>query len=72
MDEYVKNLYNFLNQDENKHLKEFVKSFNEPNIFSFCCSKQYIEILNGIEENGHSASSLAMCVHECQKLFNLE
>ena len=72
MDKYVSNLYDFLNQLENKHLKEFVKSFNEPNGFIYSTSNQYCEIMNGIYEDGHSAASIALCARECQRLFNLE
>jgi hypothetical protein len=72
MEEKVKNAYNFLNQPENTHLKEFVKIFNEPDGFAFSISEQYTEIIDALDFDGHSGSSLAMCMRECQRLFNLE
>jgi hypothetical protein len=72
MEDKVQNAYNFLTSPENKHLKEFVKTFNEPNGFAFSVSEHYKEIMDRIDEDGHSAASLAMCMRACQKLFNLE
>lgn len=72
MEEKVQNAYYFLNQPENEHLKEFVKNFNEPNGFSFCISPEYTEINDALDNDGHSGSSLAMCMRACQRLFILE
>ena len=72
MEEKVQSAYNFLNQTENKHLKEFVKNFNQPHGFAFCESSEYTEIIDGLDADGHSGSSLAMCMRACQKIFNLE
>jgi hypothetical protein len=72
MEEKVQNAYNFLNQPENTHLKEFVKIFNGPDGFSFSTAEQYTEIIDALDSDGHSGCSLAMCMRECQRLFNLE
>jgi hypothetical protein len=72
MEDKVQNAYDFLNQPENKHLKEFVKNFNQLNGFAFCISPEYTEIINALDEDGHSGSSLATCMRACQKIFNLE
>ena len=72
MDDKVQSAYDFLNQPENKHLKDFVKNFNQPKGFVFSLSPEYTEIMDGINEEGHSGASLALCVRSCQRLFNLE
>ena len=72
MEDKVQKAYDFLNQHKNNHLKEFVKTFNESDGFVFSISEQYIEIMDGIGEEGHSSASLALCMRVCQKLFNLE
>jgi hypothetical protein len=72
MEEKIQNVYNFLIQPENKHLKEFVKTFNEPDGFVFSTSEECTEISDALDSDGHSGSSLAMCMRHCQKLFNLE
>ena len=72
MEDKVQSAYDFLNQPENKYLKEFVKNFNQPNGFAFCVSPEYAEINDALDNDGHSGSSLAMCMRACQRLFNLE
>jgi hypothetical protein len=72
MEDKVQSAYDFLNQPENKHLKEFVKTFKQPNGFAFCVSPEYKEIMDALDDDGHSGSSLAMCMRSCQRLFNLE
>ena len=72
MEDKVQLAYDFLNQPENKHLKEFVKTFKQPNGFAFCESQEYKKIIDAIMDDGHSGSSLALCMRACQKLFNLE
>lgn len=72
MEEIVQKVYDFLNIPENKNLKEFVKTFHEPNGFAYCTKKEYMDIMNGIDEDCHSGVSLASCLRTCQKLFNLE
>ena len=72
MEGYVQNAIEFLNMPQNKHLKEFVTTFNEPHGFAFSMSEQYTEIINGLDGDGHSGSSLALCMRKCQRLFNLE
>ena len=72
MEEKVQKAYDFLNQPENKHLKEFVKNFNQHNGFAFCISPEYKEIGDALDDDGHSGSSLAMCMRACQSIFNLE
>ena len=72
MIEKAKKIYNFLNKPENNHLKEFVKNFNEPNGFVFSISEEYREIIDGLDDDGHSGNSFAICMRYCQKLVNLE
>ena len=72
MEDKVQKAYDFLNQSENKHLKEFVKTFNEPNGFAFSTSPEYTEIIDNINDDTHSGASLASCMRTCQKIFNLE
>jgi hypothetical protein len=72
MEDKVQSAYNCLNQPENKHLKEFVKTFNQPHGFAFCVSPEYLQIIILLDDDGHSGSSLAMCMRACQRLFNLE
>ena len=72
MEDKVQKAYDYLNLAENKHLKEFVKTFAEKNGFSSSTAPEYKEIMDYLEEDGHSGCSLAICMRSCQKIFNLE
>jgi len=69
MENKTQKIYDFLIKPENEHLKEFVKSFDEPDGFTFSISKEYLEIMDTIDEDGHSGLSLALSLRQCQNIF---
>lgn len=50
--------------------EEFVKNFNGSNGFAFTLDKRLFKIMDNIKYTGHSGSSAAQTLRECQYYLN--